>query len=204
MGAQGFSMATVNVDPTPLCPSLSSPAAAVGRSCLWYPHCSRSFSGTVRAAQPRQWAAQKFQEFSHPEQFSANEDHWKKRQLPLALVGKFQSVLYTLPQRASREGAPASTPFAASFFPVSCPHLLTPHLRPCLRVCFGRSKTNNSLSPDNKSTGMLGTTEGWGLGGKVVSSGGAMFRLMVGLWSPPVGSWCVGQEPGARSGLSAP
>lgn len=128
----------------PLCPSLRSPAAAVGRSCLWYPHCLRSFSGTVRAAQPRQWAAQKFQEFSHPEQFSANEDHWKKRQLPLALVGKFQSVLYTLPQRASREGAPASTPFAGSFFPVSCPHLLTPHLCPCLRVCFGRSKTNTA------------------------------------------------------------
>lgn len=49
---------------------------------------------------------------------------------------------------------------------------------------------------------MLGTTEGWGLGGKVVSSGGAMFRLMVGPWNPPVGSWRVGQEPGARSGLS--
>lgn len=52
------------------------------------------------AAQPRHWAAQKFQEFNHPEQFSTNEDHWKKRQLPHALVGKFGNVFYTLPQRA--------------------------------------------------------------------------------------------------------
>lgn len=37
----------------------------------------------------------------------------------------------------------------------------------------------------------------------MVRSGGATFRLMVGPWSPPVGSWHVWPEPGARSGLSS-
>lgn len=82
------------------------------------------------------------------------------------------------------------------------PHLGSPS--PHLRVCFGRNKIIMACHRAIRVLEHQRTTEGGVWGGEVVSSGRAVFRLAVRLWGPPVGSWRMWPQPGARSACPLP